>query len=73
MINYSLASSTWDQNEYAAIQRVIESDMFTMGKEVAQYEKDFATFFGAQYALMVSSGSTANLLMIAALFFYEEC
>ncbi|EKF9174947.1 MULTISPECIES: DegT/DnrJ/EryC1/StrS family aminotransferase [Vibrio] len=72
MINYSLASSTWDQNEYAAIQRVIESDMFTMGKEVAQYEKDFATFFGAQYALMVSSGSTANLLMIAALFFTKN-
>jgi CDP-6-deoxy-D-xylo-4-hexulose-3-dehydrase len=67
-----LASSTWDQNEYTAIQRVIESDMFTMGKEVAQYEKDFAAFFGAQYALMVSSGSTANLLMIAALFFTKN-
>lgn len=72
MTNYSLASSTWDQHEYAAIQRVIESDMFTMGKEVAQYEKDFAAFFGAQYALMVSSGSTANLLMIAALFFTKN-
>ena len=72
MINYSLASSTWDQNEYAAIQRVIESDMFTMGKEVAQYEKDFADFFGSKYALMVSSGSTANLLMIASLFFTKN-
>jgi dTDP-4-amino-4,6-dideoxygalactose transaminase len=72
MINYSLASSTWDQNEYAAIQRVIESDMFTMGKEVAQYEKDFADFFGAKHALMVSSGSTANLLMIASLFFTKN-
>ncbi|GGN38622.1 MULTISPECIES: DegT/DnrJ/EryC1/StrS family aminotransferase [Marinomonas] len=71
-MNYMLASSTWDQHEYAAIQRVIESDMFTMGKEVAQYEKDFAAFFGAQYALMVSSGSTANLLMIAALFFTKN-
>lgn len=72
MTNYSLASSTWDQDEYAAIQRVIESDMFTMGKEVAQYEKDFSAFFGAQYALMVSSGSTANLLMIASLFFTKN-
>jgi dTDP-4-amino-4,6-dideoxygalactose transaminase len=68
MTNYALASSTWNENEYAAIQRVIESDMFTMGKEVAQYEKNFADFFGSKYALMVSSGSTANLLMIAALF-----
>jgi len=72
MINYSLANSTWDQNEYAAIQRVIDSDMFTMGKEVAQYEKDFAEFFGVKHALMVSSGSTANLLMIASLFFTKN-
>ncbi|PKH87998.1 DegT/DnrJ/EryC1/StrS family aminotransferase [Colwellia sp. Bg11-28] len=72
MTNYALASSTWDDNEYSAIQRVIESDMFTMGKEVAEYEKDFATFFGSKYALMVSSGSTANLLMIAALFFTKN-
>ncbi|TEW50702.1 DegT/DnrJ/EryC1/StrS family aminotransferase [Psychromonas algicola] len=72
MANYALASSTWDDNEYSAIQRVIESDMFTMGKEVAQYEKDFAEFFGSKYALMVSSGSTANLLMIASLFFTKN-
>ena len=72
MTNYALASSTWDDNEYSAIQRVIESDMFTMGKEVAQYEKDFAEFFGSKYSLMVSSGSTANLLMIAALFFTKN-
>ena len=72
MANYALASSTWDDNEYSAIQRVIESDMFTMGKKVAQYEKDFAEFFGSKYALMVSSGSTANLLMIASLFFTKN-
>lgn len=72
MTNYALASSTWDEKEYSAIQRVIDSDMFTMGKEVAQYEKDFAKFFGSKYALMVSSGSTANLLMIASLFFTKN-
>jgi CDP-6-deoxy-D-xylo-4-hexulose-3-dehydrase len=72
MTNYALASSTWDKNEYSAIQRVIDSDMFTMGKEVAQYEKDFAEFFGSKYALMVNSGSTANLLMIASLFFTKN-
>lgn len=72
MTNYSLASSTWDEYEYAAIQRVIDSDMFTMGKEVARYEKDFSKYFGSKYAVMVSSGSTANLLMIAALFFTKN-
>jgi CDP-6-deoxy-D-xylo-4-hexulose-3-dehydrase len=72
MTKYSLASSTWDENEFGAIQKVIDSDMFTMGKHVAQYEKDFANFFGSKYALMVSSGSTANLLMIASLFFTKN-
>ena len=46
--------------------------MFTMGGQVAAYEQEFAQHFGAKYALMVSSGSTANLLMIAALFFTKN-
>ena len=69
MNKYSLASRTWDHDELSAIQEVVESDIFTMGEQVAQYEADFARMFGAKYAVMVNSGSTANLLMIAALFF----
>ena len=72
MVKYALASSTWDEKELEAIQRVIDSDMYSMNKHVAQYEKDFAAFFGSKYALMTSSGSTANLLMIAALFFKKD-
>lgn len=72
MTTYSLASSTWDKKELEAIQRVIDSDMYSMNTQVAQYEKDFASFFGSKYALMTSSGSTANLLMIAALFFKKD-
>ncbi|ENA3446240.1 DegT/DnrJ/EryC1/StrS family aminotransferase [Yersinia enterocolitica] len=72
MINFPLASSTWDEKELKAIQRVIDSNMFTMGDSVKQYENDFAEYFGSKYAVMVSSGSTANLLMIAALFFTKK-
>lgn len=72
MNRYSLASRTWDDDELSAIQEVVESDMFTMGEQVAQYEADFARTFGAKYAVMVNSGSTANLLMIAALFFTKS-
>lgn len=72
MTNYSLASSTWNEKELDAIQRVIDSNMFTMGKHVEQYEQDFAKFFGSKYAIMVNSGSTANLLMIAAMFFTKD-
>lgn len=72
MVAYSLASSTWDEKELQAIQKVIDSNMYSMNTYVAQYEKDFAQFFGSKYAVMTSSGSTANLLMIAALFFKKD-
>lgn len=72
MINYPLASSTWDEKELGAIQKVVDSNMFTMGKHVAEYEKEFSKFFGAKFTVMVSSGSTANLLMIASLFYTKD-
>lgn len=68
-IKYPLATSTWDKAEYDAIQRVIDTGMFTMGGHVAEFEKQFATFIGSKYCVMVNSGSSANLLMIAALFY----
>ena len=67
MINYPLAADTWDDAEYAAINRVIKSNRFTIGPEVATFEKEFAEFFGSEYAVMVNSGSSANLIAISAL------
>ena len=72
MTNYSLASSSWDAAEYEALQRVIKSNQYTMGAEVRAYEKAFAEKLGAQYAVMTSSGSAANLLMTATLFYTED-
>lgn len=66
-MSYPLASNTWDQQEILAIQRVIDSGRFTMGPEVSRFEQNFAERFGSRYAVMVNSGSSANLLMIAAL------
>ena len=71
-MQYPLASTTWDDAEYAAIQRVIKSGMFTMGKEVSQFETQFAEWVGSRYAVMVNSGSSANLAMIAALKFKKQ-
>ena len=69
---YPLATTTWDQHEYDAIQRVINSGMFTMGREVQAFESAFSNYIGSRYAVMVNSGSSANLLMVAALFFVKE-
>jgi dTDP-4-amino-4,6-dideoxygalactose transaminase len=67
-----LATSGWDSAEYEAMQSVIKSGNFTMGAKVAEYEKRFSEFFGSKYTVMCSSGSTANLLMVAALFYKKE-
>jgi len=69
---YPLATSSWDQDEQDALQRVITSDRFSMGNEVATFETEFAAHFGSKYAVMVNSGSSANLLMIAALFYSQN-
>jgi len=69
MIDLQLASDTWDDRELSAIEAVVHSRMFTMGPQVAAYEREFADLFGSKHAVMVSSGSTANLLMCAALFY----
>jgi len=66
---YPLATATWDQAEYDAIQRVIASGMFTMGPQVQAFEQAFAEYIGSRHAVMVNSGSSANLLMVAALFY----
>jgi CDP-6-deoxy-D-xylo-4-hexulose-3-dehydrase len=51
------------------MQRVIASGRFTMGPNVAEFEKQFAAWLGTRYCVMVNSGSSANLLMVAALFY----
>lgn len=63
---YPLATTTWDEKEYAALQRVISSGRFTNGPIVSEFEAAFAHQFGADYAVMVNSGSSANLIAVAA-------
>jgi CDP-6-deoxy-D-xylo-4-hexulose-3-dehydrase len=68
-MEYKLATSTWDHKEIDAIHEVIQSDMFSMGEKVEMFEKDFANFIGSKYSVMCNSGSSANLLMVGALFY----
>ncbi len=66
-MEYLLCDNPWGDEEIQAINSVINSGMYTMSKNVANYEKEFAKHFGSKFAVMVNSGSTANLLGIAAL------
>src|ERR1051325_8288079 len=69
---YDLASSSWGDEEIQALHRVIDSGQLTIGAHVRRFEEDFAAKFGAKHALMVSSGSAANLVGVAALFHRKE-
>lgn len=62
----------WDEKEKKAINNVISSGMYTMGEKVAEFERNACEFFGTKYAVMVNSGSSANLLAVAALCFSKK-
>ena len=69
---FPLATSSWGAEEIAAMQRVIASGMFTMGANVQAFEAAFAQHVGSRHCVMVNSGSSANLLMVAALFYTKN-
>jgi CDP-6-deoxy-D-xylo-4-hexulose-3-dehydrase len=69
---YELAASSWGQEELDAMQRVIASGYFTMGENVKALEREFAGYFGMKHGVMVNSGSSANLVATAALFYKQD-
>ena len=57
------------EEEISAMQDVINSGNFTIGEKVKDFENNFADYHNMKHAVMVNSGSSANLLMVAALLF----
>ena len=60
-------ADTWGDEEIEAIQGVIASGQYTMAENVARFEAAFAAYHGRAHAVMVNSGSSANLIAVAAL------
>lgn len=71
-MKYNLAHNSWDNEEEKAILSVVNSDRYTMGPKVKQFELDCAKYFGSKYAVMVNSGSSANLLSVAGLRYHSK-
>ena len=57
-----LTSNNWTTEETDAIQQVVESGYYTMGEKVDAFD----------HAVMVNSGSSANLAAVAALIYSDE-
>lgn len=70
--DYPLIENTYDKEEILAMMEVLTSNRLTMGKNVEMFEKEFAEYVGAKYAIMVNSGSSANLLSMAVATNYKR-
>lgn len=46
---------------------ILSSDRFTQGKRVKEFEDAWSKWLGCKYSLYVTSGSTANFLLIASI------
>lgn len=46
---------------------ILTSDNFTQGNKVKQFENEWSKWIGSKYSLYVTSGSTANFLLVASL------
>lgn len=50
-----------------AIQRVLESGWYVLGKEVQAFEEEFAKYIGTQYCVSVANGTEAIALALMAI------
>jgi CDP-6-deoxy-D-xylo-4-hexulose-3-dehydrase len=69
---YDMSAWTWGPEELAAAKGVIDSGFTTMGTRVEAFQSEFAAYFGMPYGIMVNSGSSANLIATAALFYKRD-
>ena len=62
---YPLVEQHFDSDEILAMTDVLLSGQLTMAARVTDFEKRFAEYVGAPFAVMANSGSSANLLALA--------
>lgn len=61
------AAVDFSHQEIEAVNRVLAGTQLASGPENEFFEKEFAQYVGAKYAICVNSGSSANLLALASL------
>jgi CDP-6-deoxy-D-xylo-4-hexulose-3-dehydrase len=62
-----LNKSTIGEDEKNAVKAVLDSDRLTMGPRCDAFEREFARYLGVEHAVMVNSGSSANLIALFAM------
>ena len=64
---YLLTPDSFSNDDIIAGAQTLLKKQITMSVLTKKFEKEFAKYVGAKYALMVNSGSSANLLAFFAL------
>ena len=64
---FSLATDSFGEEEIESVMSVMRSGRYTMGSVTKQYEAELAKWLGVKNAVMVNSGSSANLLLVDSL------
>ena len=58
----------WDDHEAKElVYSIMKGKWLSSGEKVNKFEREFSSKFGFEHSVMVNSGSSANLVMIAAL------
>lgn len=55
-----------DNDKLELVKFILTSDRYTNGPKVREFEQAWSDWLGCRHSLMVSSGSTANFLLLAA-------
>jgi CDP-6-deoxy-D-xylo-4-hexulose-3-dehydrase len=63
---YSLLDDAFSEKDITEGIKVLRSKKITMSEKVKKFEIAFAKYIGVKYAIMVNSGSSANLLSVFA-------
>lgn len=61
------AARVFDDAELTRAVDAVLDFWLTVGRFAHEFERDFARFFGVRHAMLVNSGSSANLLAVSAL------
>lgn len=70
-MKFPLGHNVHDADDILNMINNLLTEKFTMGEQVSKFEEQFASYVGAKYAIMVNSGSSANLLALSAVSNYQ--
>lgn len=70
-MKFPLGQDVHDSDDVLNMINSLLTEKFTMGEQVDKFEKMFAEYIGVKHAMMVNSGSSANLIALSVLTNYK--